>query len=186
MDKDLYGNMKMVWYSNKFLFDLLENSFRFLKIKSPPTGSKCVDGASIDIERFEKKSFLTVCLVTLKITRDFKILWEDHKKGPHEKVEKWLPVANKTIWFNFSLQCLCGPQSYRRLRFSPFLNLNKKALRLSSHLFHMAGQWFPCLLFEFFRSSHCDSNKFKQNAQEVAATTTPALQATTEVASHQL
>ena len=87
MDKDLYGNMKMVWYSNKFLFDLLENSFRFLKIKSPPTGSKCVDGASIDIERFEKCFFLNSLLSdTENKTRDFKILWEDHKKGPQNNI----------------------------------------------------------------------------------------------------
>ena len=112
MDKDLYGNMKMVWCSNKFLFDLLENSFRFLKIKSPPTGSKCVDGASIDIERFEKCFFLNSLLSdTENKTRDYKILWEDHKKGPHEKVEKWLPVANKTIWFNFSFHVCVGPRA---------------------------------------------------------------------------
>ena len=45
MDKDLYRNMKMVWYSNKFLFDLLEDSFRFLKIR--PVVSVSMEQVSI-------------------------------------------------------------------------------------------------------------------------------------------
>ena len=129
MDKDLYRNMKMVWYSNKFLFDLLEDSFRFLKIRSPPTGSKCVDGASIDILKDLKNvSFSTVWLVTLKIRHaTSKFFGKTTKRGPMKKLRNDCQWQTKQYDSIFLFNVCVGPRATEDSGFLLFFASKQKS-----------------------------------------------------------